>query len=159
MLRGSKCLPGVSDSVLAGVTECLGRLDEVGPWSPHSASVGKGRNRLHFPNCLARQQLAAILCLSAVLVSLPQGMGCVFLSIPGVIFVMVSSLVSSLEYVMQKSHHCFMSQGLLSPESLHPPNPRSAGDKTHGFMVEPYIQPVSSPLNFPVFLVLFCARP
>lgn len=55
-----------------------------------------------FPDWLTRQQVAAIIGLSGSLVSLAQGLGCMFLSIPGVISVMVSSLVSSLDYVMQK---------------------------------------------------------
>lgn len=125
VLGGSKFLPGGSFLILFWHErrECLGHLDEVGPGLPIQPLCIKGEVGCIFPDCLVRQQLAVILCLPAFLVSLPWGMGCVFLPIPGTISVMVSSLVSSLEYVMQKSHHCFMSQGLKSLESLHPPRP------------------------------------
>lgn len=80
-----------SESGLAGVNRVLGSLDEVGPRSPRSAFVGDGRSGLHFPDWLARQQLTVIICLSGFLVSLARGMGCVFLSVPSLISVMISS--------------------------------------------------------------------
>lgn len=82
------------------------------------------------------------------------------LSIPGIVSVMVSSLASSLEYIMQKKSSLpHFSEGGVPREPAYP-HPLEVVKRTHSFLLlaEPCSQPVFSSLNFLGALVSFCGQ-